>query len=270
MKQTESRVIVSEPAGRGLHLLVLEAPDVAAGAQPGQFVMVRCGGLPLRRPLSVHAASDEHLGLLFHVVGQGTNILSRLEPGASVSITGPLGTGFTIPAPGEKVLLMAGGVGIAPLCFLASRLPEEVDAVCVYGTRTAAERYIMPPLLRSIIPAVSRIDRSWRVDVTDDGSYGERSMAWGATIPHLSWADRVYVCGPLPMCLAADKVLCGSEPVAGSDRLMEAEVSLERRMACGVGACYSCSIETKLGRRKVCVDGPVFRWGDVLWSELVT
>lgn len=270
MKQSEARVILSEPAGQGLHLLVLEAPDVAADAQPGQFMMVRCDGLPLRRPLSVHAASDEHLALLFHVVGRGTGLLSRLQAGASVSITGPLGRGFTIPAPGEKVLLMAGGVGIAPLWFLASRLPEEVDAVFVYGTRTVAERYIMSGRLATHIPSVGRIDALRRVDVTDDGSYGERSDACSATLPYLQWADRVYVCGPLPMCIAADTAFCGNASSGAGDRLMEAEVSLETRMACGVGACYSCSIETKIGRRKVCVDGPVFRWGDVVWSELVT
>ncbi len=270
MKQIESRIIATAPAGEGLHLLVLEVPEIASVVQPGQFVMVRCGGLTLRRPLSVHAASDELIALLFRVVGQGTEILSGLNEGESVSVTGPLGTGFTMPVPEDKALLMAGGVGIAPLWFLASRLPEGADAVCIYGTRTAAERYIMPRCLSVLIPSVGRIDALRHVDVTDDGSYGERSDACSATLPYLQWADRIYVCGPLPMCVAANEAACGNATIAGSDRLLQAEVSLETRMACGVGACYSCSIETRVGRRKVCVDGPVFRWADVLWSELVT
>ncbi|MFW6056968.1 MAG: dihydroorotate dehydrogenase electron transfer subunit [Chloroflexota bacterium] len=270
MKQIDARVVATETVGRGLHLLVLDVPEVASVVQPGQFVMVRCAELTLRRPLSVHAASDRLLALLFRLVGQGTQALSALSEGDAVSITGPLGTGFTVPSGSEKALLMAGGIGIAPLWFLASRLPDSVGAVLVYGTKTAAERYIMPQSLPELIPSAGGVDAIRRVDVTDDGSYGERSDACGATLPYLHRAHRVYVCGPLPMCIAADKAVCGNATVAGSERLLDAEVSLETRMACGVGACYSCSIETKVGRRKVCVDGPVFRWGDVLWSELIT
>ncbi len=261
-------MVTSEAAGGGLHLLVLDVPSVAADAQPGQFVMVRCGRLTLRRPLSVHAASDRYLALLIRVAGQGTELLSKLGEGDLVSLTGPLGTGFSLPFPSEKVLLVAGGVGIAPLWFLGSRLPDETDVVLVYGTRTASERYITPSVLRQFIPSVMRMDTMLRVDVTDDGSCGEQGDACAASVPYLAWADRVYVCGPLPMCVAADATACGSSGTAWADRLRGAEVSLETRMACGVGACYSCSIETKRGRRKVCVDGPVFRWADVLWSEL--
>lgn len=270
MNQVDARVIASEQVGDGLHLLVLHTPEVAAGSRPGQFVMARCGDLTLRRPLSVHAASDEHLALLLRLVGQGTEALSTLCEEDSVSITGPLGSGFTMPFAREKVLLMAGGVGIAPLLFLASRLEPDTDAVLVYGTRTAPERYIMPETLARLVPDVRRVETIRRVDVTDDGTCGARGDACGATVPYLTWADRVYVCGPLPMCLAADEAVCGNVPIPGGERLLDAEVSLEARMACGVGACYSCSIRTRVGRRKVCVDGPVFRWGDVLWSELAT
>jgi dihydroorotate dehydrogenase electron transfer subunit len=272
VRQVDAKVIDSERVGDGLHLLVLDAPAVASAAQPGQFVMVRCAGLTLRRPLSIHLASDVHIALLFRIVGKGTDALSALEPGGEVSITGPLGSGFTLPQLSEKVLLVAGGVGIAPLWFLASRLEPGTDALLVYGMRNARERYIMPSSLGHRIPEARRVARVRMVEVSDDGTCGARGDACVASAPFLQWADRVYVCGPVPMCLAADALSCGrgEKESAGARHLLDAEVSLEARMACGVGACYSCSIQTRAGRRKVCVDGPVFKWSDVVWEELAT
>ncbi len=119
-----------------------------------------------------------------------------------------------------------------------------------------------------------------RLLTTDDGSTGARGSVLQAALPHLEWADRVCICGPVAMCSAAHRCAEGGRGVAPDDRttlstkaaqrLLDAEVSLELRMGCGVGACYACSIPTVRGRLKVCRDGPVFRFGDVLWEALAT
>jgi len=278
--QSTCRVLHAERLPGAMSLLVLDAPDIAGDARPGQFVMVRCDDLTLRRPLSIHAADAGRLALLFRVTGAGTEWLSAVEAGVSVNLTGPLGNGYSMPPAGSRVLMLAGGVGIAPLCFFASRLPRDCDATLVYGARSAMELYRVPDALRRLMPAVCRLDAVRTLTATDDGSAGLHGSALDAALPLLQQADCTYMCGPVGMCAAAS-ALTGHEnditlpdgsscsPLARK-RLADAEVSLEVRMGCGVGACYACSISTRKGRRKVCTDGPVFRFGDVCWEEVRT
>jgi dihydroorotate dehydrogenase electron transfer subunit len=280
MQQLSARILACESTGADLALMVLEAPGIASCVEPGQFVMVQCGELPLRRPLSVHAASDERLALLWRIKGKGTEWLSRLDEGALVELTGPLGHGYTAPSGRSRVLIVAGGIGIAPLVFLASRLAASHDVVLVQGARCSDALYEPPPILRTLLPSVAACDWVRKVKATDDGSLGLLGSACDAALPHLEWADRVYLCGPVEMCSAAysmaHKDPCGETP-SGSNgeapqflaKLADAEVSVEQHMGCGVGACYCCSIATLHGRRKVCTDGPVFRLGDIRWDEVV-
>ncbi len=281
MQQLSARVLACESPGADLALMVLEAPEIASCVEPGQFVMVQCGGLPLRRPLSVHAASDDRLALLWRVKGKGTEWLSQLDEGARVELTGPLGRGYTAPAGRSRVLIIAGGIGIAPLAFLASRLAASHDVVLVQGARCADALYEPPPILRTLLPSVAVCDRVRKVSATDDGSAGLLGSACDAALPHLEWADRVYLCGPVSMCSAAYAMAhegsfapaptgSGSEAPLFLAKLADAEVSVEQRMGCGVGACYCCSIATLHGQKKVCTDGPVFRLGDIRWEEVVT
>jgi dihydroorotate dehydrogenase electron transfer subunit len=278
--EATARVLHAEHPGRDMALVVLDAPDISAAAQPGQFVMVRCGDLTLKRPLSIHMAFDGRLALLFRITGSGTGWLSALEVGADICVTGPLGHGYTIPASSNRSLLIAGGMGIAPLYFLAARMPDPHQATIVYGSRCGDELYWTPDALRALMPQVARVDDVEMLTATDDGSAGVRGSALGVALPLLERAEHVYLCGPIGMCRAAndyllvDDITTGSREVACSsrtrERLAAAEVSLEVRMGCGVGACYACSISTRTGRRKVCTDGPVFRFGDVHWEEVRT
>lgn len=275
--QVVATVLYRERLPGGMALLVLQAPDIAAAARPGQFVMVRCGDLPLRRPLSIHAAGEGRLALLFRVAGTGTSLLAELEEGANLSLTGPLGNGYTPPAAGSRVVLLAGGLGIAPLYFLAARLSEPRRATLVHGARTANELYRAPERLRLLVLGTARVDEVEMLTATDDGTSGAHATALDAALPLLERATNVYVCGPVGMCVAASTLVDTRHEATSSvcspqarERLAHAEVSLEVRMGCGVGACYGCSIPTLQGRRKVCVDGPVFRFGDVLWDEVVT
>lgn len=281
IQQSTARVLHAERLPGETVLLVLDAPGIALDAQPGQFVMVRCGDLLLRRPLSIHAADGGKIALLFRVTGSGTGLLSGTEVGGEVQLTGPLGNGYSLPDSDGRVVLIAGGMGIAPLYFLAARLPEPRQATVVYGARSRVELYRAPGALRALMPQVARVDGIEMVVATDDGSAGVRGSALDVAVPRLERATHVYLCGPVGMCAAASALLGEQDdttiPPRASvcspgtrQRLSAAEVSLEVRMGCGVGACYSCSIPTRNGRKKVCVDGPVFRFGDVCWEEVRT
>lgn len=262
-------------------LIVLHTPEVAAAALPGQFVMVRCGDLTLRRPLSIHAAYGERIALLFRIMGGGTEWLAGASAGDPIQLMGPSGNGYTLPSAGESVLLVAGGMGIAPLSFLATRMPAECDVALAYGARSTVEVYHPSERLRALIPSIARMDSIHTLLATDDGSLGECGSALDLALPLLEQAQRVFLCGPVGMCVAASRYAAEEADIKNEARgsacstqsavrLMDAQVSLEVRMACGIGACYACSISTRLGRRKVCTDGPVFRFGDVLWDEVRT
>jgi dihydroorotate dehydrogenase electron transfer subunit len=279
MYQESARALHVEHPGLDTALLVLEAPEVAAASRPGQFVMARCGDLTLRRPLSVHAAGGGRIALLFRVAGSGTAWLAGLSEGTTVDLTGPHGNGYSVPGRDERAVFVAGGMGIAPLWFLAARTEGRGIATLVHGARTAAELYEPSQAVRALLPEMSRVDAVERLVATDDNSAGVHGSALQVALPYLDRADRVYLCGPVGMCVAACEMATHDSDITGGavacspvgrERLMSAEVSLEVRMGCGVGACYGCSISTRLGRRKVCVDGPVFRFGDVMWEELRT
>ncbi len=208
--------------------------------------------MPLRRPLGVHRVSpDGRVALLFSVVGRGTGWLAQRQEGEVLDLLGPLGNGFEIRPESKRVLLVAGGIGIAPLVALAeSALARDLSVVLVIGDRTSAHVY-PDHLLPSGITAVV---------ATEDGSAGVRGMATDL-LPQLAReADQVFACGPLAMyrAMAATSEEWGNKP---------AQVLLEVVLGCGVGACLGCTVETRRGRKLVCRDGPVFGLGDVVWDK---
>lgn len=212
--------------------------------------MVKCGEATLlRRPLSVHLVDENktRLALLFAVVGRGTQWLSQRQAGDSLDILGPLGNGFSIRPDAEKLLLLAGSTGIAPLDFLALEALRKKDSVTLlYGTAND-QRYPVSPDIKL-------------VSATSDGSVGHKGMVTDLLPDSISWADQVFACGPLPMYKTmAQMAELKDKPV---------QVSLEIMMACGRGLCYGCTIKTKQGLKKVCADGPVFELDDILWDEL--
>jgi dihydroorotate dehydrogenase electron transfer subunit len=256
MMQTDARVIFNKPVMSCTRLLRLHAPEIATQANPGQFVMVRCGEeTVLPRPLSVHSTDGDHLELLFAVRGAGTEWLSHLKKGENLKIFGPMGNGFTVPGIAKNLVLVAGGIGIAPLCFLAEMAVwSGVDVTLLIGASNA--RFIYP---RKYLPPDAKV-----VIATDDGSMGHKGLVTELLPEFAAGADLIAACGPLPMYryMAANMKKSGLKEKS-------VEISLEMRMGCGLGVCYGCTIRTKNGLKQVCKDGPVFPLGEIIWDEFV-
>lgn len=249
-------VVRNERVTEGVGLLVLDAPRVAASVEPGQFVHLKIAesaAFLLRRPFSVHGAADGRIEILYQVLGTGTRAMSLLEPGDVLDAIGPLGHGWEVPDGITHALLVAGGLGAAPLGMLAERLAEAGIAVTVAQGAPTADRLVS----RERFEAVAR-----RVEVsTDDGSAGHGGFVT-AVSERLITQDRpdvVYVCGP--------EVMARSVVKQAASAGVPCQVSLERLMACGIGACLSCVVTTVHGRKRACVDGPVFDAGEVCWDD---
>jgi dihydroorotate dehydrogenase electron transfer subunit len=238
----------------------IEAPAMGKEARPGQFVMVKVseGTFPLlRRPLGIHDADKDGIGLFFKVAGPGTEILSRKKPGDRLDIIGPLGKGFTVSAAarGKTAFLVGGGRGIAPLYFLAKELAAAgIRPLVFYGGRCLAD-----------IPLRDRFERAGLEFLcsTDDGSFGFSGFVTGLVERELGKAKPaiVYACGPDPMM----KNLAAITSKLG----LPAEFSLESIMGCGIGACWGCvhriKSESGDGWVKICEEGPVFPGERILW-----
>lgn len=214
---------------------------------PGQFAMVRgdWGTDPIL-PRAFSLVETGILGaILVREVGKGTRALTRMRPGESLFVLGPLGRGFSIADDSRRPVLVAGGVGIAPLLFLAEKFARDLGRkpICLYGGRSAAD---LP--LRERLAAICEL----RV-TTEDGSLGERGVVTDALPRYLSDSEpkRVYSCGPEPMLRAVATI---------ADSLdTPCEVAFESPMACGTGTCKGCAIQGAGGRiLYVCSDGPVF------------
>jgi len=236
----------------GVYLIWLESLQIASEAKPGQFAMVRCGeDTLLRRPLSIHQLDGNKFALLFTVLGKGTHWLSQRQAGSNIDLFGPLGNGFSINPASKNLLLVAGGIGIAPLYFLAQdALGRECSVTLLYGT-TDIHRY--PD---NLLPSGVNL-----IAATEDGTAGQKGMITDLLPDFVGWADQIFACGPLSMyrTMAARKQqLLKTKP---------AQVSLEVRMGCGRGLCYGCTLKTKSGLKRVCQDGPVFDLDNILWDE---
>ena len=267
MIQTEATIISntgffpgsSGPVKRvmGTYLMWLECPDIAGKSKPGQFVMVRCDNLTLPRPLSIHQVNNGNIALLFAVLdgGQGTNWLAQCRPTERIQVFGPLGNGFSIDNKIKRLLLVAGGMGIAPLYYAAQNAVERgLKVTLLIGAQTVKQLYP-----QHLLPAGIDI-----FTATDDGSAGEKSMVPNLIMKHINQADQVFSCGPLAMY----RFMANNRKNLGMEGL-PVQVSLETTMACGHGVCYGCTIRTKQGLKQVCQDGPVFDMGEVVWPELV-
>jgi dihydroorotate dehydrogenase electron transfer subunit len=230
----------------------LEAPEIAAISRPGQFLMVRCGDNHdplLRRPLSIHRVTEAgQIALLFDVAGRGTLLLSRHRQGDSLDLLGPLGNGFSIRPGSRRLLLVAGGAGVAPLLFLGVRaLDQGCLVTLLMGAQNASLLYPLSTLPSGIVCLTT----------TEDGSAGVKGLATELIATCADQADQVFACGPTAMyrSMACDDVLT-AKPI---------QISLEIMMGCGVGACYGCTVVTRRGVQRVCRDGPVFELGDIIW-----
>jgi dihydroorotate dehydrogenase electron transfer subunit len=227
--------------------LILTSAEPLPEMQAGQFAELRVDGSPatfLRRPISIYFVDyqQNELWLLIQTAGEGTRKLSELKAGDTLNIILPLGRGFTFPENrDEKILLVGGGVGVAPLLFLGAELKKKGFS-CNYllGARTADDLLML-----------DEFKKYGKVyTTTEDDSAGERGfVTQHSVLQHIKF-DRIYTCGPTPMMKAiADFALKNS---------IFCEASLENTMACGIGACLCCVTETTEGNQCVCSEGPVF------------
>jgi len=207
----------------------------------------------LRRPVSVHQVDKDRLALLFSVVGKGTEWLSKRSIGDKIDILGPLGNGFSINSGTKRLLLVAGGIGIAPIVFLAKEaIRRELSVTLLLGAQTKDCLYPQDLLSDDIELVIA----------TDDGTSGRKGMVSELLPKFSNRCDQVFACGPSAMYRHIhnnnENFLKGNP----------AQISLEMRMGCGFGVCYGCTIKTKNGLNQVCQDGPVFDLDDILWDEL--
>lgn len=223
--------------------------------KPGQFVEVKVEGSPttfLRRPISINFVDPvtNQLWLLVAKVGDGTRAMARLKPGDRLNCLLPLGNGFTLPSEvGQRYLLVGGGVGMAPLLYLGAEI-KRMGGVPTFllGGRSAGDI-----LQKECFESLGRV-----CITTEDGSLGEKGFVTHHGLLQAELFDRICCCGPKPMMVNiaryASKV--------GTD----CEVSLENKMACGLGACLCCVEKTTRGNVCTCEEGPVFNINQLLWQ----
>jgi dihydroorotate dehydrogenase electron transfer subunit len=278
MKQTLCSVVSNVEVMPGIHLMWIEAPDIAVTAQPGQFITVRCGDFTLRRPFSIHQSSpltgensgEGEIALLFKVTGKGTLWLSQRQTGERIDILGPLGEGFSIPptksGQSKNLLLVAGGIGIAPLVFLMQHASSQHQITLIHGASTAAQLYPFSSAGKKRSKLSHLPNGVQFIAVTEDGSMGQKGRATDILPDFLEWADQVYACGPADMYKAMAEM--SRQAKRSNLKLTKCQVSLEVRMGCGFGACYGCTINTKKGLKHICRDGPVLELDDIIWQEV--
>jgi dihydroorotate dehydrogenase electron transfer subunit len=276
----------------------LRAPELARGAYPGQFVMLRCSddgeyatgpgrwfpaddrrapsgvGQPspavgsnatppaadydplLPRPMSYHrvrvGTEGPEWAILYDVVGRGTAWLAHRGPGDRIYGWGPLGVGYKIGRGSKNLLLVGGGIGIAPLVWLADEaIAQGRNVTIVIGARDAG--HVFPA---SLLPHEAEV-----IVATDDGSAGRKGFATEPFAELLDWCDQAFACGPTPMFRAMADV------ARRSKARRSVQVLLEERMGCGTGICYGCAVQIRVrgGRamKLVCKDGPRFEVRDV-------
>lgn len=247
----DTTILRNQQIADGVYELLLAAPSLAALAQPGQFVHIDLKNdvTLLRRPLSLSFIDKEkgQLRIVYRIVGKGTAYLAVLKSGDVINCLGPLGHGFDLNC--QNALLVGGGMGIAPLRAVAAALGSE-HASILMGGRTQAELF-WQPMYAGLVKQM--------FITTDDGSLGVKGFTVDL-LPKLLQTgsyDRMIVCGPEIMMQRAAEIAARYQ--------VPCQVSLEKHMACGLGACLSCTCESRNGgsRKKVCKDGPVF------WAEEV-
>ncbi len=262
MKDTFGFVLSNDRVAETLYIMRLCAPEVASTVEPGQFVQMEMPGLDahiLRRPFSIFAA-DPHEGtidILYQVVGSATEYMTFWREGFSARLLGPLGNTWSPPTDAQRVLLVGGGVGAAPLFMLYEKLAQaDLETDVILGATTKAnlvcfERYCA---VCGKQPLCS----------TDDGTFGEAGFCTPLVERALAEAqnegasyDYVAICGPEPLMKSASSYALAAQ--------VSCEVSLEKRMACGIGACLSCVVDTTSGKARVCADGPIFNAGEIVW-----
>jgi dihydroorotate dehydrogenase electron transfer subunit len=260
MFEESTEVVFNKRVARNTFFMGFRSGPMADTSGPGQFVMmrVRPGIDPLlRRPFSICGVNGDVLLILYRVIGRGTAILSEKKPGDLLPVLGPLGKGFEPPDEAEQPILVAGGMGIAPLIFLSLHLARK-DQQFLAGYGISPEIVPLDPLgIAGLSPTLA----------TEDGSQGHHGRVTDLLESVLSVKEKpsaIFTCGPLPMLKAVAQIASGKN--------IPCQVSLESNMACGVGACQGCAVKNVPDSSKpyahVCQDGPVFDAKTLDWEVI--
>lgn len=254
------KVIAVESAMGDSAILEIRVPDwVARGCRPGRFFEIICrfqdsADPLLRRPYSVYAANEDTgtISFLVRPYGRGSTWLAQRKVGEELDILGPLGNEYTIDPNARNLLLVAGGVGVAPMVMLAHEAAAKGLNVTFLLGAMNHEGLLAAHHLPSVVEYVV---------ATNDGSKGFHGFVTDVASEYVRWADQIFACGPEPMYHSLRRAV---EPHR-INRKPQVQVSMEREMACGLGACLGCVVETKHGMQTTCVQGPVFDMDDIVW-----
>jgi dihydroorotate dehydrogenase electron transfer subunit len=243
MHSNTYELITKQKLSETIYSFIVDAPDIAAEAVPGQFLEVSASGFFLPRPISICDVTGDAVRFVFEIRGGGTKSIAELPEKGGVKITGPLGNGF--PEGYGDICVIGGGIGVPPMLFAA--------------VRNGAKKAILGFRDKSAV-ILEKDFKNLGIDTevyTDNGTYGTSGYAPEGLKKHLDTknASAVFACGPGVM-LAAVKKIC-------EERGVPAYLSTEERMACGAGACLGCAIKTRSGMKRVCKDGPVFESGEI-------
>ncbi len=259
----EATILSHKSAGRGYYRIVLKAPEIASTALPGQFVMLRVSenlDPLLARPFGISSVpTKSSIEILYRVVGRGTTLLTRRKAGEQLGVLGPLGKGFPLPDKQATLVMVAGGSGFPPLHFLAQRVG--CSSHLFLGSR---DKECLPPagILKNFRDTCTRVHIA-----TEDGSRGTKGMTTDILNAFLTKMEQkadliLCACGPHAMLAAVGRI--------AAEHVIPCYVSMEERMACGLGACMGCSIPMKAGGyKRACKEGPVFDAQEIDWSERV-
>lgn len=252
IKET-AKVVRQQQIDEGIFDMELSFPKGAALAKPGQFIAMYCNDKSklLPRPISICGINKEEgtLRVVYRVAGEGTKEFSEMKEGDTLEVMGPLGNGFALKE--EKAIIIGGGIGIPTMLELAKQLNVEKTVVLGYRTST---------FLKDEFEAVCDVKVA-----TEDGSQGTKGTVIDAIEKYGVEGKVIYACGPMPMLKAL--------AVYAEEHGMEAQISLEERMACGIGACLGCICKTKekghhtnVNNTRICKDGPVFDAKEVVFA----
>jgi len=260
MKDIKAKILSNENILPGCFKMVLDAGFIAEKGSPGQFVQIQCSDtqeILFRRPFSIHKVEGKCIEILYEVIGKGTELLSKKKKGDFLNVLGPLGSGFKTLS--GSAILIAGGMGVAPLVFLAERLKKSKIVVLI-GAKTKND-ILCEKDFKKVTSEVHI--------ATDDGTKGHKGLVSELFEKILrttlnSKRTMVYTCGPYLMlkCIAG---IC-------KKRKIECEVSVEEKMACGIGACLGCAVKVKGSNKNTfiyklaCKDGPVFNAQEIIWE----
>ena len=244
MKQSFFTVEQNKCIAPNVYEMILggDTSDITA---TGQFVNIKLDGFYLRRPISVCDFAEGELKIIYKVVGEGTEYMSKLANGAKLDVLTGLGNGYNTEKSGESPLLIGGGVGVPPLYALAKRLSAQGKKVkVILGFNTESEIFYENEF------------KALGADVyvtTADGSYGIKGFVTNA-FEAVGEYTHIFTCGPEPML----KAVYNASVTSG-------QFSFEERMGCGFGACMGCSCKTKYGNKRICKDGPVLEKEEIIW-----